>query len=234
MKKSQLITLATIFLVVVVFYFLWPYAFTVVPIKQVEEQKLSEAFNPVSYVDSIWQSKVIPTIMEKAIDLSTVLKAIPINAKGMISKSDLTQTTKPYALSTVGEALVFKVKAKGKIEEVDTSSSLGNMTIKVDGYDGPIKVNVFIGPRIPSDETSIRDGVGFISFGDFKEQTEYGKAARELNNRVTGQVLEPLDKTKLKGKIVIIYGTFTLRTFNLTEIDMNKITIVPVKIDLSE
>lgn len=234
MKKSQLITLATILLVVVVFYFLWPYAFTVVPIKQVEDQKLSEAFNPVSYVDSIWQSKVVPTIMEKAIDLSTVLKAIPINAKGMISKSDLTQTTKPYALSTVGEALVFKVKAKGKIEEVDTSSSLGNMTIKVDGYDGPIKVTAYIGPRIPSDETSIRDGVGFISFGDFKEQTEYGKVARELNNRVTGQVLESLDKTKLKGKTVTIYGTFTLRTFNLTEIDMSKITIVPVKVDLSE
>jgi predicted lipoprotein len=58
--------------------------------------------------------------------------------------------------------------------------------------------------------------------------------ARELNSRVTSQVLDPLDKTKLKGKTATIYGTFTLRTFNLTEIDVSKITIVPVKIDLAE
>ena len=50
-------------------YFAWPYAFTVVPIAQVEQQKISEAFDPVKYVDGIWDSKILPTINEKAVNL---------------------------------------------------------------------------------------------------------------------------------------------------------------------
>ena len=49
------------------------------------------------------------------------------------------------------------------------------MTLQLDGYDGPITVQLYIGPRIPSDETAVRDAVGFINFGDFRDQTEYGK-----------------------------------------------------------
>jgi len=234
MKKSWLISLAVIVVVVILFYFLWPFAFTVVPIAQIEQAKQSEAFDPVSYVDGIWESKVIPTIVDKAVDISTVLKSIPVDEKGMIAKPELIKAAQPYALTTVGEALVFKIKGKAKVGEVNTTSSLGVMAVKIEGYDGPIATNVFLGPRIPSDETSVRDGVGFISFGDFKEQTEYGKVARELNKRVIDQVLGALDKTNLKGKNISIYGTFTLRTFNLTEINMSKITIVPVKIEITE
>jgi predicted lipoprotein len=89
-----------------------------------------------------------------------------------------------------------------------------------------------VGPRIPSDETSIRDGVGFINFGDFKEQTEYGKVGAEINRRIVSQVLEPLDKETLVGKTVTVYGALTIRTFNLINIDLKKLTIVPIKIEI--
>ena len=75
------------------------------------------------------------------------------------------------------------------------------MEIQPVGYDGPIKVLVYLGPRIPSDETSVRDGVGFITFGDFKEQTEYGKVGAEINNRVLAG-LSTLDKGSLVGKTI--------------------------------
>jgi predicted lipoprotein len=105
------------------------------------------------------------------------------------------------------------------------------MEIQPAGYDGPIKVLVYLGPRIPSDETSIRDGVGFISYGDFKDQTEYGKVGAEINNRVLAD-LSSLDKESLVGKTISFTGAMTIRTFNLVNIDLKKLTIVPVKVEV--
>ena len=60
-SRKLLIILVGLIAFLVVGYFVWPYAFTVVPIAQVEQQKISEAFDPVKYVDGIWDSKIIPT-----------------------------------------------------------------------------------------------------------------------------------------------------------------------------
>jgi predicted lipoprotein len=102
----------------------------------------------------------------------------------------------------------------------------------LDGYTGPIKVKFYIGPRIPSDESSVRDAVGFINFGDFREQTEYGKVGLEINKHSMSQVDLPPDKDSLQGKTISFYGAFTIRTFNLTKIDMKEIKIVPIQIDI--
>ena len=104
----------------------------------------------------------------------------------------------------------------------------------LDGYDGPIKALLYIGTRIPSDDTSVRDSVGFITFGDFKEQTEYGKAATEINKRVLATALGGVDRDNLAGKTISFKGAFTIRTFNLIQIDVKEINIVPVEIELGE
>ena len=127
---------------------------------------------------------------------------------------------------------MYLVKGEGKIISTDTKTSLGVMEIRPVGYPGPIKVLVYLGPRIPSDETSVRDGVGFITFGDFKEQTEYGKVGAEINKRVLAEAIAPLDKENLEGKTVSFTGAMTIRTFNLVNIDLKKVTIVPVKLEL--
>ena len=89
-------------------------------------------------------------------------------------------------------------------------------------------------PRIPSDETSVRDAVGFISFGDFKEQTEYGKVGSEINKRILSEVLGTLDKDQLIGKNITFKGAFNIRTFNLVQIDLKEIKIVPIQITVGE
>ena len=111
---------------------------------------------------------------------------------------------------------------------------LGTVEVALDGYDGPIKVQLYIGTRIPSDNTSVRDAVGFISFGDFKEQTEYGKAGTEINKRVLATALGGIDRDNLVGKTISFKGAFTIRTFNLIQVDVNEISIVPVEIELGE
>jgi predicted lipoprotein len=232
MKRRIGIILIIIVACAVLGFLVWPYAFTVVPIQQVEAIKQSETFDPVTYVDGKWESEIKPTIFEKAVDLSAILGEITPDAEGMAAKPDLIKLAEKYGLITVGEAHVYMVKATGTVTGVDTSKSLGVMEVAVDGFSGPTKVNLYIGPRIPSDETSVRDAVGFIQFGDFKEQTEYGKVSAEINKRINTELLAPLDKANLEGKQITFYGAFTLRTFNLPSIDVRAINIVPVKIDV--
>lgn len=213
-------------------YFIWPYAFTVVPIEQAEALAQSEAFDPVAYVDGVWASQIKPTISESAIDLAVILNNLTLTADGFVAKDELVPVTEKYGLITVGESHVYMVKLTGTITQVDTSKSIGIMDVQLEGYAGPIKVRVYIGSRIPSDETSIRDAVGFINFGDFKEQTEYGKVAAEINKRVNAEVLSPLNKETLVGKQIVCFGAFTIRTFNLINIDLEQVNVMPVVIEI--
>lgn len=190
------------------------------------------AFDAVSFVETQWPA-VTATILENSVDLATVLAAIKTDPSGLATKADLQQVAAEYGLTTEGEAHVFMVKGQGTVTAVDTESSTGTMQVTPDGYSGPLKVTFLIGPRIPSDETSVRDAVGFIKFGDFKEQTEFGKVARELNKRVIQEVFEGLDRDNLAGKTVSFYGAFTVRTFNAPgDIDVSEILVTPIQLEV--
>jgi predicted lipoprotein len=232
MRRKSILLLVAVITGVGLVAVMWTYGFTVVSIAQVEQVQQSEAFDPVKYVDGIWASKILPTITAKAVDLPTILNAMHPNADGYAAKDDLVPIAKQYGLITVGEAQVYSVKWEGKVLSVDAKSRTGTMEIQPNGYTGPIKIFVYVGTSIPSDNSSIRDGVGFINFGDFKEQTQYGKVAAEINNRVVKEVLSPLDKGSLQGKTIAVTGALTIRTFNLVNIDVRKITIVPIKIEI--
>jgi len=222
-------------LIVLVFLFLAvSYGFTVVSIEEAEEAIQSEAFDPVAYVDGIWESNLLPTFNDEAVEISNILSAMEPDSDGNADKDDLIEVANQYGLITVGEAHVYMVKGSGKIVSVDAETSLGTAEVAIDGYDGPIKVLLYIGTRIPSDDTSVRDAVGFITFGDFREQTEYGKAATEINNRVLTTVLGDIDRDNLEGKTISFKGAFTIRTFNKIQINMEEINIVPVEVELGE
>jgi len=231
LKTSSIVIVAAIVLFLVLAAL---YGFTVVSIEEAEETEQSEEFDPVVYVDGIWESQMIPAFNEGAVELSTILSDIEVGADGMVSKDSLIPVTEEYGLITVGEAHVYMVEGAGKIVNVDAETSLGTAEVMLDGYDGPIKVLLYIGTRIPSDDASIRDAVGFITFGDFKEQTEYGKAATEINKRVLSTVLGDIDRDNLVGMTILFKGAYTIRTFNLISIDMSEINIVPIEIELGD
>lgn len=208
------------------------YGFTVVSIADAYETVQSEAFDAVKYVEDIWDSQLMPTFEEGSVELADIFTEMQPDADGKANKEDLVDVAEKYGIITVGEAHVYMVKGTGTIISVNTESSTGSAEIALDGYNGPIKALMYIGTRIPSDESSVRDAVGFITFGDFKEQTEYGKVASQINKHVLTTVLEPLDRDNLIGKTVFFKGAFTIRTFNLVEIDVNQILIVPVEIEV--
>jgi predicted lipoprotein len=210
------------------------YGFTVVNIEDAEKAVQSEAFDPVAYVDGIWDTQLIPTFNEKAVELPKILSEMKPGADGTAPKDELIAIANKYGSITVGEAHVYMVKGSGKIVAVNAETSLGTAEVALDGYDGSIKVLLYVGTRIPSDETSVRDAVGFITFGDFKEQTEYGKAASEINKRVLSTVLSGVERESLTGKTITFKGAFNIRTFNLIQIDLKEIRIVPVEIELGD
>jgi predicted lipoprotein len=210
------------------------YGFTIVKIEDVEIAAQNEAFDPVAYVDGIWTSKILPSFNEKAVDLPKILSEMQPDANGTASKESLIPIANKYGLITVGEAHVYMVKGSGKIVSVNTETSQGTVEVALDDYNGPIKVLLYVGIRIPSDESSVRDAVGFISFGNFKEQTEYGKVSSEINKRILSEVLGDVDRNNLMGKTISFKGSFNIRTFNLLSIELKEVRIVPVEIELGE
>lgn len=114
-SRKLLIGLVCLIAFLVVGYFVWPYAFTVVPIAEVEQKKLDEAFDPVKYVDSLWDSKIIPTINTKAVNLAEILTAMQPNAQGTAAKDDLVKVANQFGLVTVNFAHVYLVKGEGKV-----------------------------------------------------------------------------------------------------------------------
>lgn len=226
---------STIFIALSTLLFLFlagRYGFTVVRIEDAEQTVQDEAFDPVAYVEGIWESKMLPAFQEDSRELSQILSEMEPDANGTIPKDELISISEEYGLITVGEAHVYIVKGVGEIVDVDAETSLGTVEVALEGYDGPVKALLYIGTRIPSDETSVRDAVGFITFGDFKEQTEYGKVASEINKHIISTTLEGIDKDNLMGKSISFKGAFNIRTFNLLQIDVNEIYIVPVEISL--
>jgi predicted lipoprotein len=204
---------------------------TVVRIEDDDEIAQSGAFDAVTYVDEIWPD-VVSTIEGEAVDLADVLSAIEPDENGMAPKDQLVAVAEEHGLITAGEAHVYKVEAVGTVVEVDTSSSTGTLQLQVEGYDGPITVNVYIGPRVRSDDSSVRDSVEFISFGDFRDQTEYGRVAAEINARVREDVLASLDPENLVGQQLTVHGALTIRTFNLLSIDVAEVNVVPISIEV--
>jgi len=219
----------------------WIYGFTVVSTEDLSRGGKTSGwaheieFDEVTYVDEIWESKIIPTILEEAHELATILKEMVPDEDGFIQKEELIPITEEYGLITIGEAHAYMVKGTGEVTNICTETSTGTIELSLDGYAGPIKVNLYIGPRIPFDESSVRDSVGFINFGDFREQTEFGKVGTEINRRCAERISSLLENAdSLQGKKISFYGAFMIRTFNLVKIEMEEINIVPIQIDVVE
>lgn len=203
------------------------FGFTVVSTD--DDAALNVQFDPVTFVDENWEA-ISGAIRDNAVPLADVLGRIQPDASGKAAVDDLTPVAEALGLITTGEAHVYRVNATGTVTDADTETSRGSIGLAVDGYNGPIKVRAYIGSRIPSDESSIRDGTGIIEFGDFRDQTEYGKVASEINKRVLAG-LEGLDPASLVGKPVTLTGAFTLRTFNQPAVDVSQIVLVPLTIE---
>nr|WP_296067845.1 DUF2291 domain-containing protein [uncultured Actinoplanes sp.] len=153
-----------------------------------------------TYVDESWQAKIVPTVHDKAADITTVAAALAKDpAAAGRQYGHQAGTGSPYA---------FMVKGSGTVTKVDTEAPTGPMTVEVPQAGGkPLTITIATGPVIAG--TAIRDAVGFISFGDFTNQIQYADVANQINNRVKTDVIAKAAPTSLDGKKITFYGAFS-------------------------
>ena len=160
----------------------------------------TSATDPKTYADSNWTQRIVPTVHDNAVEVTTVAAAIA---------DDPAAAGKQYGNQAgTGSPYAFMVKGSGTVTDVDTSVPTGPVTVEVPVAGGkPVKVTIATGPVIAG--TAIRDAVKFISFGDFTNQIDYAEVANQINNKVKTEVVAPVDRDGLKGKKVDFYGAFS-------------------------
>jgi predicted lipoprotein len=147
-------------------------------------------------VDDIWESKVIPTILEQAVDLRLVMDELPKDREAAGQKYGHREKGGVYDWN-------FIVKGEGRIVDIKKRAvGQGTLAIDLPPYDDKPDVPILIGPVIRS--LAIRDALEFITFTDgvegssgikymFKHQVPFAHLSNELNNRGNRDVLAALE-----------------------------------------
>lgn len=156
--------------------------------------------DPKTYVNENWAAKIVPTVHDKAVDVTTLAAAIAANPDA---------AGKQYGhQSGTGSPWSFLAKGTGTVTKVDSSAPTGPVTIQVPADSGgkAVTVTLATGPVIAG--TALRDAVGFIEFGQFTNQIDYADVANLINDKVKTQVVSKVDVKSLVGKKVSFYGAF--------------------------
>ena len=170
---------------------------TVVPIGQQEKDTASgpAVASPAQYVDSIWSTRLVPAILNGAVEARVLLDAVAA------SPADAAQR---YGHRQANGRAYFLVKGRGTVTAVDTRSRVGLALVDVAPYDGRPDISIQIGPVLRG--TALRDATGIVRFTDFVNQLQFADAGNELNGRALKTVLAPLDAATLKGRGVAFAG----------------------------
>lgn len=193
---------------------------TVVPIKRAGDgQVSSQNTDPAAYVDSIWDSKLVPAILKDAVDARTLLSAM---------SSSMEEAERKYGRKSDGSAWYFNVKGEGRVSAADTSSSVGLLEIRVLPRSRNAEVSIQIGPVFRG--SALRDSTGLISFSNFVNQLQFAEVANDLNNKAGQTVLASLDAKSLVGKTVRFAGSFEADT-NTRPVIRN---VVPVELEVEK
>jgi predicted lipoprotein len=177
----------------------------------IQTNQFDQNFDPTSYVHGIWAPKVIPTITNKAVDLSTVLTALQANSAS---------AERRFASQSSDGVYNFIVKGQGKVVAFNSSSRDRLVTIQLPAFKGQTTILVQIGPVIFG--TALRDSLGFINFNQFSNQVQYQQVSDQLNAQAASN-MQKIDFAALQGKTITFYGAFTFVT-------LQQINITPVKI----
>ena len=90
--------------------------------------------------------------------------------------------------------------------EANLTSHARKAMVDTDG-DGKADLTLQLGPVIKG--SSLRDVAQLYKFGDFRDQIEFAKLARALNDRASGALVVP--EGELLGKTVSFSGTVDLK-----------------------
>lgn len=163
----------------------------------------------------VYDAQLVPYVSQKAIDLSTLTAAL----QGGLDAAGQAHGVRPQA---EGSPWNFLVKGQGTVIEARRESRAATLTLDVTGDNQP-DMTIQLGPVIKG--TALRDAADFIVFTDYRDQIEFAKLARALNDRAHGAIRLP--EGDLTGKTVRFEGATTLRTAT------DPILVVPTLLEIA-
>lgn len=168
--------------------------------------------DPVVFAQENYESMVVPTITDNAVDLVELTELLSEDAEAAGQAHGHRNGESPYS---------FPVTLHGVVGE----GPFGQVDIAVDGLPEDTRVGVQTGPAVTG--TAIRDAVGTITFEMFKNQIDFAAVASALNEEVKEAVLTPTDFDALLGERVTVVGAITYTT-------PSEFVVTPVSIEVSD
>lgn len=174
---------------------------TVRPIQTAQQNQPggSVSTDPAAYVDSIWASKLLPAVINSAVDARLLLNALASSPE---------QACARYGRREANGPCHFLVKGSGRVTAVDTRSRAGLALVDIPPFDQQPDLSIQIGPVLRG--ASLRDATGLVPFSAFVNQLQFADAGNEINARVLNTVLAGLDRVRLQGRLVSFAGALSV------------------------
>ena len=167
-----------------------------------------------SFVEPIWNSKVVPTILAQAVEAAVLLPEIRTDPEAAGQKYGKREATNPFN---------YMIKGSGKVTQVNTESRAGTMTVEIGNGSSHETINLQIGPVVIG--TALRDATGLVSFNQFTNQIDYAGVSKEMNLRAVRDALAGRDPASFAGKTIQFFGAFTFDPKSTSPI-----RVIPVKL----
>ena len=178
--------------------------------------QMSDAERMAAKAQDVYEPKLLPYMDEKAQEITDILPAIA-------NDLDKAGETLGIPKASEGSPWNFVAKGKGTVVASNRKSRAAKLEVDVNG-DSTADLTLQLGPVIKG--TALRDSASFFVFTDFRDQIEYAKLARALNDIASGAISLP--EGDLIGKTVTFTGAFSLPK------QSDPILLVPVKIAVED
>ncbi len=171
-----------------------------------------------------WESKIMPTIRERAVDIGAFLTdvAADLNAAGASYGSRANETS----------AWSFCVHGSAKVLEIESADKPNKTALLVDiaPFDGAADLKLHYGKVFSSNiKNAVRDGVGFLKLDDFANQVEFADLTTAFNDRIKEEIISSRGAEEYVGKQISFYGCISLQNA-----EPDSLVVVPVELGISE
>lgn len=161
-----------------------------------------------------FDAKLVPALTGKAVDFTTLHDALASGLDGAGSRFGL-------KVGGAGGGWNFVVKGQAMVVAENRASKAAVAEIDMDG-DGKADATLQLGPVVKG--TALRDATALFDFSTFRDQIEYARLGRALNDRAVSKL--PSADVPLKGKSIQFLGAVVIRSVS------EKPLITPVSIEV--
>ena len=142
---------------------------------------MSDAERMAAKAQDVYEPKLLPYMDEKAQEINDILPAIA-------NDLDKAGETLGIPKASEGSPWNFVAKGKGTVVASNRKSRAAKLEVDVNG-DSTADLTLQLGPVIKG--TALRDSASFFVFTDFRDQIEYAKLARALNDIASDAISLP-------------------------------------------